>query len=339
MEVYNSYANLLLSLIDNHNNIPKEYRDYLEFNTYLALLELSSYYYPTSKISEEYNSIENFLRRLNNLKVKIQLKRRQSEIDTLIEQLLEEYKKIKKSILKYNKNNLNVANIIKEKNPQDLTTLIDALTIEKMSLDSKKKEYDNIRNIITKKHENITYDYSENIIHITENNNIVLEIQFQEFKEIFSYLLEIDSYKDVYKDENSNNLHKKVIESLINKKYEKSIIPLTITYIFNQENIPYNDLDTSAFNIENIKISDLNSFGTRERKIKNARWKNISISNEFLYPKLILLTKKGMYYQENDSIIFEDTNNEFKVSINNKDITNFLKEILEIIIDNKTKTR
>ena len=94
-----------------------------------------------------------------------------------------------------------------------------------------------------------------------------------------------------------------------------------------------------SFNIENIKISDLNSFGTKDKNNKNAKWKNISISNQYLYSKLTLLVKNGMYYQNKENIVFENNHNDFKVSINYQKLLDFLNQILTKQTNNKARTR
>ena len=67
-----SYTNYLLNLLTNLANID-ELNSELKLNIYLTLIALSNSYYSEEKYQENLLTIEDFLRKTNNLKVKIQL--------------------------------------------------------------------------------------------------------------------------------------------------------------------------------------------------------------------------------------------------------------------------
>ena len=93
------------------------------------------------------------------------------------------------------------------------------------------------------------------------------------------------------------------------------------------------NIDMSKFNIENIKITDLYKMANDKQNTneKVAKWKNIIISNEYLYNKTKESLLYGTYYFNNELFILENIDNnisDFKVSINVADMRQFLKESL-----------
>ena len=144
---------------------------------------------------------------------------------------------------------------------------------------------------------------------------------------MFDYLLDINNYKPIYQQEINNNLRIKTISELINKiKVNQPVttyLPVILTILFNK---PLNseNINTTKFNIENIKISDLYSFLSYDG-INTAKWKKVSIPNEYLYGKIKTALDTGMYYI-NNNIFTIDIINDFKVSILIDDLINFLKE-------------
>ena len=77
MEVSNnlSYNKYLIELMSN-NILKQEFQNNLNINLYLTLLSLNNSNYKESIYLDEINIIEDFLRKINNLKVNIQLKRK-----------------------------------------------------------------------------------------------------------------------------------------------------------------------------------------------------------------------------------------------------------------------
>ena len=71
------YLNNLLNNDEVDNNR-------LTFDIYLTLLALNNKQYQNSHYNIEINVLDDFLRKVNNLKVKIQLKRKDNEIDELL---------------------------------------------------------------------------------------------------------------------------------------------------------------------------------------------------------------------------------------------------------------
>ena len=70
-----SYNDYLLNLTNNTNI--DELSNELKLNIYLTLIALSNYYYSEEKYQKNMDILEDFLRKTNNLKVKIQLKRKE----------------------------------------------------------------------------------------------------------------------------------------------------------------------------------------------------------------------------------------------------------------------
>ena len=81
-----NYINYLYELLDNKEN-KREYYNQFKLNIYLTLLSLNNNNYQESIQKEEINTIENYLRKINNLKVKIQLKRKEEDINKLLTEI------------------------------------------------------------------------------------------------------------------------------------------------------------------------------------------------------------------------------------------------------------
>ena len=124
-----TYYKFLLQILNNQDNI--DYEDnlsLLKINIYLSLLSLNNNNYKDSIYENEYEIINNFLRKINNLKVKIQLKRKNNEIDKLSNDIISLYKDNIKIIKKYNKNNFQIEEIINGKDIKNITKLLDSMT-------------------------------------------------------------------------------------------------------------------------------------------------------------------------------------------------------------------
>lgn len=346
--IQQSYINFLLQLLNKESNIDnKENKESLELNIYLTLLALSNCKYDESLYQKEIDKVETFLRKVNNLKVKIQLKRKEEEINKLTTEIKEIYTKNKDSISKYNKANLDIENILNSNNAPDLTLLIDKLTKEKMKKIEKKETHDVLRKKIKESLFISDYYIDKDMLYIEKNEkNDSIQILLSEFYEIFEYLLNIDTYKKIFPNNNSSVMHLTLIGDIIKKILTKEtidneIIPIVLTYLITK-NIPnYENIDTSNFNINNIKITDLYSFAENNDQIENqntARWKKILIPNEYLYKKIKEIAIKGMYYFQEDKFILENIENatsDFKISIEIDKMLEFLKENLQNLSKNE----
>ena len=325
-----SYNETLLTIL-NDNQKEIVFTDKLLVNTYFTLLSLNNNHYNEETYNHELETIEDFLRKINNLKVKIQLKRKEEEISTLHSEIIEIYNNKKELIDNYNINKLDILKLLDTLEPSTITTVIDSLTKEKMLRDNHKEYYQKIRESINN---NLTNEYiiENNIISFPKEN---ISVSIDEFYLIFNYLLNIDNYPKKYSNKKINDLYLNLVNNLIdiiNKKELPSIdnlIPIAITYILTK-NINYQSINTSNFNILNIKITDLYSFAKNENNLNTAKWKNISIPNEYLYNKIKEISKKGMYYFEENNFIINNAS-DFKISISINNLKVFLIEILNTI--------
>lgn len=341
MEVSNnlSYNKYLIELMSN-NILKQEFQNNLNINLYLTLLSLNNSNYKESIYLDEINIIEDFLRKINNLKVKIQLKRKDTEINELLETIKNIYQDNTKLISKYNKDNINIVNELESKEPKRITSILDNLTKEKIKKVSNKEYYDKVRK-----------DINENIFkneYTIDNDNLLFNntvISINEFYEIFSYLLDINNYKDIYPNKDENKLHKQLITKIIdiiesNSSLDNEIIPIILTNLLSKSIPNYEYINTTNFNIDNIKITDLYSFANNtNQEINNntAKWQKILIPNEYLYNKIKEIVSKGMYYFKEDNFIIENienTTSDFKISISINNIKTFLKDNLEKLTTN-----
>ena len=327
----NTYNEYLIKLIDK-KEIKEDFQNNIKIDMYLTLLSLNNANYNSKMYQEEINITEDFLRRINNLKVKIQLKRKEEEINKLKENIKEIYKNNTNIIDKYNKENIDVMNIIESNNPKELTNLLDKLTKEKIAKVSNSSYYNKIRKEITDKISKINYSMDNDII--TINNNI---ISIDEFYCIFSYLLDIKNYSNIYTDNDKNKQRNELITNIINiinknEKINDEIIPIVLTHILTKQITNYQNINTHNFIIENIKITDLYSFANnKSNKTNTAKWQKIQIPNEFLYKKIKEGIFHGMYYVKENNFIIENNISSFKTSIDIKNIKEFLKENLKNI--------
>ena len=345
MEVSKSYIKFLLQLLNKDENIDIEkYQEEIIVNLYLTLLSLSNIEYSKTIEQKEYEIISDFLRRLNNLKVKIQLKRKQEEIEKLSQELVNQYYENINILSIYIKDGKKLENIINTMDTKTLTNLIDRVTKEKMTKEDTKEERNKRRLELIELLPTSKY-YIENSIIYIKNNDYYEEITVEEFIEIFSYLLNLDNYSNLYSNTNDQKSHDLIINNIIKllilneKKQEeidKILVPMLLTYTLSLNiNNGYN-LDTSLFNIENIKITELYSLASNDQKqSKNeitTKWRNISIPNEYLLNKLKIMIKNGMYYYKEDTFILENIENktsDFKISTKTYKMELFLKNILE----------
>lgn len=342
MEVQKSYIKFLLQLLNSEENINIEnYQEELMVNLYLTLLSLSNLKYSKDIDKIEKDVISDFLRKLNNLKVKIQLKRKQTEITKLSEELITEYYENINILSIYIKDGKELENIITSMDTTKITKIIDKVTKEKMNKEDNKEEIDKFRLELLEILPDSNYYIKENKLFI-ENEKKKKEMTIKEFIDTFSYLLIPDNYNKLYTNKNNQKSHDLIISNIIKflvvkdkKDLEKVLIPAIITYILSLNIDNQYELDTSSFNIENIKITELYSLAQQEptdNNVKSPKWRNISIPNEYLINKLKDLIKRGMYYYKEDTFILENIENkvsDFKVSIAEDKIKLFLTKVLE----------
>ena len=323
----------------NHEEISREDYHQIKVAIYLTLLSLNNNSYQENDFQKEINIIEDYLRKINNLKVKIQLKRKPNEIDNLLNEIKEITTNNESIIKKYNKEKIDIISILDTKDPNEITTLVDKLTKTKIKLIEKIDNYNPVRNNIINNIHNTNYHIIDNTLYIGDNINIDLD----SFYEIFSYLLDSNNYHPIFHNSDTNNSHKDIINNLIaviydNKQLDNEVIPVVLTALFTGKINDIEEINTSNFNIDNIKITDLYSFvnDSNNESIKTAKWKKIAIPNYYLYNKIKEITNQGMYYFKDNNFILEIPG-DFKISITIPNMYIFLKDNLTNI--NKTKTK
>lgn len=344
MEVINEtklYENFLLDILNNQEKpFDETMQKPLKLNIYLALLSLNNNNYQDSFFTEEHRIIDDFLRKVNNLKVKIQLKRKQTEIDKLHKEITSIIKEYPLVIEKYNLESLDIEPIINSQEPDKITELIDKLTKVKIHKLDTKELYDEKRQNLINNIFISNYFIKEDSLYL-EHDDYKETVPLSEFYEIFDYLLDIDNYRQDFLNSTINRAHTIIIGNLINLLHDssltsitsKDIIPIILTHILSKNISNIDNLNTSNFKISNIKITDLYSFANNNNheNSNQAKWNKIVIPNEYLYPKVIDLIQKGMYYYEENLFTLENIDNktsDFKISIDLDKIPAFINEII-----------
>lgn len=330
------YLSYLSSLLDGSYTIDNAL---LDINIYKTLLNLNNHNYRETYYEEELATIENYLRKLNNLKVKIQLKRKTQEIDALHDEILTLHDEFKTIISKYNINNLDDISIINSKDDKELTKLIDSETKEKMRRMNNKSYYDELRDKLINLLPVSSYQITDDVLSLTSNEE-TFNVSLKEFYEVFEYLLNIDTYPQSLVNNKANRNHTimsaNIIKFLLSKEKidepDKIFIPIVLTNLMTLDISNNEDIDTSKFKIDNIKISDLYSLADQNKTLnleKTAKWRKINIPNEYLYKRIKEIVLKGTYYFDNDIFILENIDNntsDFKISIPINDMKSFLQE-------------
>lgn len=344
MEVNLSYIEFLLKLLNSEQNINiNEYQEELIVNLYLTLLSLSNNEHSESIERKNKEIIDDFLRKLNNIKVKIQLKRKSEEINKLSEDLITQYYENINILSTYISDGTELENVIHTMDAKKITTLIDQVTKDKMDKEDRKEEIEDFRKKITKLLPTSNYYIEKDDIYIY-NNEEYEKISLKQFVEAFSYLLNPDNYSKLYAD-NANQINRELIIANIikliiikDKKIEelnKILIPLILNYILSLNIDNIENINTSDFVIENIKITELYSLAANKKEYetdKTIRWRNISIPNSYLISKLNEMIKKGMYYYKDEQFVLEKiegNTSDFRISIQTEKVKELLKNILE----------
>lgn len=331
-----SYKNLFLELL-NKDTSNIEIKDYLLINLYIMLISLNNNYYNETLEEENNKTVKIFLTKINNLKVKIQLKRKQTEIDNLINDIKKTYELEENILFEYIDDKTKFFDIISSKDAKKISSYIDKLTKKEIYNMDNIEELSNNRNLIIEYVKKYKYNILDNKI-IFEKVNY--SIDNYKFYEIFNYLLNIDNYYNLYKGISSNTYRREIIKSIIkvikNKSFNdvdhnKILIPIILNYILLDRSFN-NNLKTDSFIVENIKISDLYKFANEKNNIgASTKWKNFNIPNEYLFKKIKEIIDNGMYYYNNDLFIMElviNKNSDFKVSINIASIKEILTDYL-----------
>ena len=337
MEVNLSYIENLLNLLNDNKTFDKINKDELTINSYITLLSLSNLEYTEKHFKNEQEQINDFLRKLNNLKVKIQLNGKKENILKFKEELLTQYYENINLLSMYIYNNEELVEIINSLDAKKITKLIDITTKKKMEKETKKDICDKKRKKLITLLPHSNYYIENNKIYI-ENDNSYEEISINEFKEIFNYLLNTNNFKKIYKQKTNQISHELIINNIIKtlisndlteNNLEKILIPLTFTKILSLNIDEMKKLDTSSFNIDNIKISELYSLASPNNLEENtAQWRNIKVPNEYLVEKIKEIISKGMYYYKEDKFIL-DNPGELTLSIKITKIKHLLKTLLE----------
>lgn len=235
MEVNKSYIKFLLQLLNNDEDIDIEKnQEGLIVNLYLTLLSLSNLEYSEDIDQKEKEIISDFLRKLNNLKVKIQLKRKAAETNKLAEELITQYYENINILSIYIKDGIGLENTINTMDAKSLTKLIDSVTKDKMNKEYNKTERNERRKELVKLLPTSEY-YIDNETIFIKNNNIVEENN-KEFETV---------NMDTLEQQEINKLEKQNSEETIN-------LEDTITI----NNLIQNTLELEKNEINNIKTKD-----------------------------------------------------------------------------------
>lgn len=333
-----TYNDYLLNILDNYTNID-DINNQLKMNIYITLISLSNGFYNEENEHKKIDLIEDFSRKVNNLKVKIQLKRKEEEIDKLLDDIKVIYEENKELIEKYNIIKLDIINIISSKQPKEITKIIDVLTKEKIKRIDNKVMYDNLRNSVINNIFNNNYHIMDNTLYINAENTDDIVISLEIFYEVFDYLLDVYNYPQLFNNVTTNRNHTilvgDIIKFLSNGYIDNinTLIPIALTHTFMKNDINY-ELDMSKFKIDNIKITDLYKLAEENKELdpsKCAMWRKIIIPNSYLLNRVNEIIKKGTYYFQDDTFIMEDIVNkvsDFKISINKNDILTLVKKEL-----------
>ena len=330
-----TYNDYLLNILDNYTNID-DINNQLKMNIYITLISLSNGFYNEENEQKKIDLIEDFSRKVNNLKVKIQLQRKEEEIDKLLDDIKVIYEGNKELIEKYNTIKLDIINIISSKQPKEITKIIDVLTKEKIKRIDNKVMYDNLRNSVINNIFNNNYHIMDNTLYINTENIDDIVISLDIFYEVFDYLLDVYNYPQLFNNVTTNRNHTilvgDIIKFLSNGYIDNinTLIPIALTYTFMKNDIN-SELDMSKFKIDNIKITDLYKLAEENKELdpsKCAMWRKIIIPNSYLLNRVNEIIKKGTYYFQDDTFIMEDIVNkvsDFKISINKNDILTLIK--------------
>lgn len=266
MEVNKSYIQFLLQLLNNDEDIDIEKnQEGLIVNLYLTLLSLSNLEYSEDIDQKEKEIISDFLRKLNNLKVKIQLKRKASETNKLAEELITQYYENINILSIYIKDGIELENTINTMDAKSLTKLIDSVTKDKMNKEYNKTERNQRRKELVKLLPTSEY-YIDNETIFIKNNNIN---DLNNAEDEDNNKIEIENVNtDTSEKLETNKLETEKNKETENEELNNSNINLEDTITIN--NLIQNTLELEKIEIKNIETEnkELNKSNDTYEKIK-----------------------------------------------------------------------
>ena len=334
-----TYDSYLLNLLDNYASLD-EINNQLKINIYITLMTLSGGYYNKENEQKKLDLVEDFARKVNNLKVKIQLKRKEDEINKLLDDIKKLYEDNNNLIDKHNVDKLDIITILDSKEPKDITKIVDVFTKEKINKINNKAMYDNLRNNVISDIFDNDYHIMDNTLYIDNQGREDVVISLDMFYQVFDYLKDIYDYPQPFNKNDINRMHTSLIGDIIKFLDEKyidnmdTLIPVVLTHI-SRKIKKDNNIDLSKFKIDNIKITDLYKLAEQGKNIdisKCAKWQRVVIPNNYLIERILDILKKGTYYIKDDIFVMEDIVNnisDFKISISKFDLLNIIKEELK----------
>ena len=302
MEVNKSYIQFLLQLLNNDEDIDIEKnQEGLIVNLYLTLLSLSNLEYSEDIDEKEKEIISDFLRKLNNLKVKIQLKRKATETNKLAEELITQYYENINILSIYIKDGVGLENTINTMDAKSLTKLIDSVTKDKMNKEYNKTERNQRRKELVKLLPTSEY-YIENETIFIKNNNITNKNNIEDE----------NNNKIEIENTNTDTLDKPEVNKLETEKNKKNINL--------EDTITINNLIQNTLELEKIEI---NNIETKDKELNND--KNIY---EEIKVKDFIEMFGYLLNQDN----YKKT---YKNKSNQKTHELIISNIIKILIDNK----
>jgi len=213
MESSKIYVDTLKDLLCLTNNIDV-FDNKILVNLYVTLLSLNNNKYTLLDTIKEGKEIKLLLIKLNNLKVKIQLKRKNDEIEKLANDIKKIYVDKENLLFGYIADKDELFNVIDTLDAKEITNYIDKITKIEISRNYKIDERNELREKILELILKNDYKVDNNIISINDGDEVV-SILVDDFFDIFGYLLNINNYEYIYKSDNSNNSHMEIIKEII----------------------------------------------------------------------------------------------------------------------------
>jgi len=307
MEVNKSYIQFLLQLLNNDEKIDIEKnQEGLIVNLYLTLLSLSNLEYSDDIDEKEKDTISDFLRKLNNLKVKIQLKRKAAETNKLADEIITKYYENINILSTYIKDGIELENTINTMDAKSLTKLIDSITKDKMNKEYNKTERNARRKELVKLLPTSEYYIENGTIYIKNNQELSEEINNDKKEEL-----------DTSKIENKKEDDITTINTIIHNTMELEKIDI------NDKN---NEDAINSINIENKNTEETKQNNTYEEiTIKNFIEMFSYLLNQDNYKK----TYKNKSNQKTHDLI---VSNIIKILLDNKITKEELNKILVPIL-------
>jgi len=314
MEVNKSYIQFLLQLLNNDEKIDIEKnQEGLIVNLYLTLLSLSNLEYSDDIDEKEKETISDFLRKLNNLKVKIQLKRKVAETNKLAKEIITKYYENINILSIYIKDGIELENTINSMDAKSLTKLIDSITKDKMNKEYNKTERNAKRKELVKLLPTNEYYIENGIIYIKNNQELPDENNINNVKESFNELnkAKIENTKE--------DIELKSEETIEIRKDDATTINTIIHNTIELEKIDINDEHINEKNIkETIAIEKENDRATKK--------------NDNIYE---VITIKDFIEMFNYLLNQDNYKKTYKNKSNQKTHDLIVSNIIKILLDNK----